>query len=433
MLFKSKLNVLGMVLSSINAHKIQLMVCVLGLSGFLQIASAACDLNATTANFSSQLAAAAPGQSVCLASGNYGNFAGVQKSSPGITITPQPGAAVTIRLQFRQTTPVAAWLTFDGVTIAGGDISGPANNLTFKNSTFTDKINLWQGANNNGCSNCPAMNNNNIVFDNDVFNMAANLSGANGYEGRLNLLGGGDATDAGITIKNSKFTLGCADGVQVDSGGRGVTIGPNNEFYNITQGTCGPHVDSIQFVGSDSPGPTITGNYFHDNTTGIVGYDDSNNATITNNVVARIQQDAIWLSGFGKQTVAEHNTIINGQMSCGYTHQSNICTAIIRNNIVASFSAAGGSLGPGGSQPSYFDYNLCYSGTCTMGSNPPGAHSLSGTPTYVGGATPSTYSGFALTPGSLGSNAGSDGRDIGINTSDAYKPSQPTSLTASGH
>jgi parallel beta-helix repeat protein len=386
-------------------------------------------LNATTANFNSQITAAAPGQTVCLASGNYGNFAGVQKSSPGVTITAQPGATATIKLQFRQTTPVAAWLIFDGLTIAGGDISGPANNLTFRNSTFIDKVNLWQSARNNGCSSCPAMNNNNIVFDNDMFNMAANPSGANGYEGRVNLLGGNDSTNGGITIKNSKFTSGCADGVQVLSGGRGVTVGPNNEFYNIVQGSCGPHVDSIQFVGSDTPGPVITGNYFHDNTDGIVAYDDANNATITNNVVANVDHDAIWLSGFGNQTLAEHNTILNGQMSCGYTHQSNICTAIIRNNIVASFSAAGGTLGPGGSQPSFFDYNLCYGGACTMGSNPAGAHSLRGTPAYVGGATPVSYSGFALASGSLGTSAGSDGKDIGINTNSASKPTTPTNLT----
>lgn len=41
------------------------------------------------------------------------------------------------------------------------------------------------------------------------------------------------------------------------------------------------------------------------------------------------------------------------------------------------------------------------------------ANSISGTPTYVGGVSPVTISGFALDSGSLGKGAGSDGNDIG--------------------
>ena len=52
-----------------------------------------------------------------------------------------------------------------------------------------------------------------------------------------------------------------------------------------SRGSCGPHVDSFQFVGSSVPGPVITGNFFHDESTGIVGYDNANSATITNNVL----------------------------------------------------------------------------------------------------------------------------------------------------
>jgi len=41
------------------------------------------------------------------------------------------------------------------------------------------------------------------------------------------------------------------------------------------------------------------------------------------------------------------------------------------------------------------------------------AHSLTGTPVFAGGATPTTIAGFALAAGSPGKNAGSDGKDMG--------------------
>src|SRR5262245_56427390 len=55
----------------------------------------ACDINATTGNFSSQVSSANPGQTVCLASGSYGTWSGVNKGSPGVTIKEQSGATAT--------------------------------------------------------------------------------------------------------------------------------------------------------------------------------------------------------------------------------------------------------------------------------------------------------------------------------------------------
>ena len=89
------------------------------------------------------------------------------------------------------------------------------------------------------------MDDNHIVFDNDVFNLASCPSGSClGYEGRISFAYEGP-NPAGVTVKNSTFTSGCADGVQfVGSAGRGVTIGPGNTFTNLLQGSCAPHVDS---------------------------------------------------------------------------------------------------------------------------------------------------------------------------------------------
>lgn len=396
-----------------------LITCFLVVPHF---AFGACDLNATTANFASQLAAATPGQTLCLANGNYGSFSGVTKSSPGVTIAGASGATPTMSISFRQTNPVSAWLIFDGITISGGTISGPAHDLTFKNSTFTDKLTIYPSANNNACSSCAAMNNNNIVFDTDLFNMAANQSGAGGYEGRVQVQLGGP-TPAGITIKNSKFTTGCADGIQLGGigGGYGLTIGPNNEFYNLQQGSCAQHIDSIQLVGAGVPysGPVITGNYFHNNTTGIVNYDYPADAQITNNVFVNISQDAV--SGVSSTTsVVAHNTVIGNTIGCNVTHQGDICHSAIYDNIAPGINLYGTG------KPTVNDYNLCTSGGCV------GTHSLNGTPAYVGGSTPITYAGYALTGTSIGTSAANDGRDMGINvtTSGSGAVTPPTGLSA---
>jgi parallel beta-helix repeat protein len=397
-----------------------LIACFFAMPHF---AFGACDLNATTSNFASQLAAAQPGQTLCLASGNYGKFNGVVKTTPGVTITAASGATPTMSISFLMS-PGAAWLTLDHLTISGGTITGPTNHVTFQNNVWTDKLVIWPKGANNFCSGCPDMSNASIVFDNEMFNLAANQSGSGGYEGRIQLADGGSSPQ-GITIRNSKFTTGCADGIQVSgsNAGYGVTIGPNNEFYNLAQGNCGAHVDSIQFVGTGAIGPVITSNYFHDNTDGIVMYDWRNNAQINNNVFVRIDHHSINAGGLDSNSVVDHNTVIGDNIDCSRSRVNDgtlECYAVFRNNIAANMTAVGG----GTSHPSYSDYNLCTDGSAGC----PGSHSLIGRPTYVGGTNPSTYAGFALASGSLGRNAGSDGKDMGINISTA-SIAAPTNLS----
>ena len=393
----------------------------------------ACDLNATTSNFAAQLSAAQPGQTVCLATGNYGTFAGANKSSPGVTITAQSGATPTMGINFCSSAAVS-WLTLDTITIPGGEICGPTNNVTFQNSHFTAELDIYQsgGVYNNACSSCPAISSSNIVFDNDLNDSASDPNATGTFGGDIVFIKGPNGpTDpsAGITVKNSQFTSGCNDGIDVLGAGHGVTIGPGNVFHGLLQGSCANHVDSIQVSGTDVPGPTITGNYFYNDTTGMTSYDYANDGLINNNVMSGVIQDSLLIAGWDSSSVVEHNTVIGDQIICGQTHEGNNCTAIIRNNITRQFSVGGGTAT--GQTPAYFDYNLCTSGSCDFGNNTAGPHSLSGTPTYVGGSSPTTYAGFALTSGSLGQNAGSDGKDIGINaTSTTGGPSAPTGLVA---
>lgn len=369
------------------------------------VAHAQCDLNATTANFAAQLNAAQAGQSVCLASGNYGDWSGINKA---ITIRAASGATPKMRLAFVSNTANGGW-TLDGVAIAGGDISGPAKNFTLKNGQVTKELSFFPSANNNRCSNCPAMNNNAIVMDNMDFNQADNSGQPVNYEGRLNFVDSG-STPAGITVKNSKFHEGCADGVQFSGGGRGVTIGPNNEFYNLRQSGCSAHVDSIQQVGGDSTGPVIDGNYFHDSTDGAVAYDGKPNGRFTNNVLVKLDGPYVNLA-YGATGIIEHNTV-GGPIVCNSTHDWNSsgqqCKAIVRNNIMTGVTiTTSDQSGTNGAPQCSFNLQ---SGTtaCT------GTGSLKGSPTFVDGANPTTYAGFILAASSLGRGAASDGKDMGI-------------------
>jgi len=387
-----------------------------------------CNLNATTANFATQIAAANPGQTLCLATGNYGTWSGVTKTSPGVTITAAAGATPTITIAFYQpSSPIAAWLILDNLTIPSAQFSGAVNHITVQNSTLTGSTLFYanSGATNNLCSSCPAMNNNVILFNNDLFNSTGDTG-----TGRFDAVLAGP-TPAGVTLTNSTFVGGCDDGINFDTGGYGFTIGPGNVFHDMLQGSCGNHIDPIQFIGSSSPGPVITGNYFYNNTTGIAAYDGANNAQINNNVIVNAVQDGLLVAGLDSSSVVEHNTVIGGDgIICGQTHEGNNCTATFRNNITKNFSVGGGT--SVGQVPVYFDYNLCTAGSCAFGSNSAGAHSLNGTPTYVGGSSPATYAGYALTSTSLGHLAGSDGKDIGTNVSanTGSQPAPPTGLTA---
>ena len=60
-------------------------------------AASACSRNATPSTFASEVSAASAGQTVCLASGNYGTFQGTNKA---ITIRAAAGATPTMRYQF---------------------------------------------------------------------------------------------------------------------------------------------------------------------------------------------------------------------------------------------------------------------------------------------------------------------------------------------
>lgn len=418
---------------------------------FHSFAATTCDINvnaASNANLNSAINTAAPGQTVCLASGDYGTFGGVSKSSPGVTIAAQAGAKPEMAVHFGNQNN-AAWLTFDGVKLHSSLLCGPAHDIKFQNLEMAGQLLVFTGAANNACSDAQAMNNNNIVFDNVNFSLSDDPDGHNiiehSYEGRVQFLDqSANTAPAGFTIKNSMFNEGpgngrCGDLMQFAGGGNGVTIGPGNTFENNGQDACdafwpqsycqsinapypcAPHSDSIQ--GSSLNRVIITGNYFHDLSTGVVNYDGgATNVTVSNNVFQNIEGDNVCVGG-STGLVVEHNTDVTGSFTNCTAHDVPGSTgSIFRNNIVHDDidNAGTGTF-------AVKDYNFCITGTCA------GTHSISSkTPVFSGGTSPNAYSGFALAAGSPGKGAASDGTDMGVSAVSAPTPTNCAGLVGSG-
>ena len=200
-------------------------------------AASAADLNASPSNLSSVYSSAQGGDVIHLASGSYGGFGGGSKSSV-VTLVAASGASATISPNLGSGVNN---LRFDGLVIDGLYSNG-ARNTAFVNSRFTGLARVDTPAN---------VSNANVVFDRDTFDgLSANASS---YEGRLTVRGYNNTAPVGVAITNSHFgNGGCSDGVQIIGDAYGVQVGPGNEFSGIKQGSCAPHVDSIQLYGSSS-------------------------------------------------------------------------------------------------------------------------------------------------------------------------------------
>jgi len=93
-----------------------------------------CDRTATPGTLGAEVDAASAGQVICLASGDYGEWAGTDKA---ITIRSQDGATPTMSLNL---TTGDQGFTLDGLTIDGGRITNGARDLTIRNSAFTSHL-----------------------------------------------------------------------------------------------------------------------------------------------------------------------------------------------------------------------------------------------------------------------------------------------------
>jgi hypothetical protein len=360
--------------------------------------AAAAVLPAAPGNLASVFGSAQPGDIVSLAPGDYGSFSGGQK--PGtVTILAAPGVGATMSLSFTN----ASNIHLEGVTIKGGTIGGSSNNIAVVGSRFTDMTTV----------DASSMANAGILFDKDTFDGINATSSS--YEGRLSVRGNNNGAPVGVAVTNSHFgNGGCSDGVQIVGGANGVQVGPGNEFSGLKQSGCTAHVDSIQLYGSKNT--QIVGNYFHDDDTIIMAPDGGENEVIADNaMVGDGYVPAVQLGSHqGSQFV--HNTVKSIEVTMDHKSGASPSSGgVVRDNVFVNgytnATVAGNCSG------CTVSYNLF-----TSNSNSSGTASLVAAPAFVGGASPASYAGYVLAPGSPGKASASDGTDRGIRFAPAAAP-----------
>jgi hypothetical protein len=305
-----------------------------------------------------------------------------------VTIQAASGASASMGLDMNAATN----LNLQNLTITGGQIGGSSRNITVGHSNFTGLFAIQT-----------TTANANIVFD---ANRHVNLNSPSGaLPARVTVWASG--VPSGVTVENSYFAGGDADGVRPDSDSVQVL---NNEFADLTD-VGGNHTDPIQLYGGTRA--VIRGNYFHNANGNISAYimqaDGGDHNIIEDNVFAAGQGVGYGITLYSDNgSIIEHNTWQQGScdfsIPCGTLNLGNKSGepaskgTIIRDNILA---------GLGGGQGSYTeDHNLFTNATGT------GTGDLKGTPNYTGPLT--SWAGYRLTAGSLGTHAASDGTDIGI-------------------
>jgi hypothetical protein len=344
------------------------------------------DLPATPATLASVFAAAQGGDTILLASGDYGTFEGGVKSGR-VTFRIQPGAAVILSADFNP----AANLTFDGVPLAGLQVRGASRNLVFSNVLFTAQVTFRD-----------ATGPMNVLFDHCTWGA---IDDVGYYEGRLSTVGSVTGP-CGITVQNSKFGPGGnLDGIQTGANGLQIL---NNEFVGLRSGSSGIHTDAIQLYGSQNT--VIRGNYIHDCDSGIMAPDGTDHAIIEHNVIDPGEYPYAIMIGSDLNSVIRHNTLPDGPAAWGMRKGiisigAGSTGTVVQDNVLGEVSLQEGSSA---------------SVNCNLVANaaPIGAADLQGLPTYVGGANPTVYAGFVLAAGSLGKGTASDGADRGIAVGD---------------
>lgn len=338
-----------------------------------------CDRHATDpGTLATELAAATSGQTICLASGDYGTFTGADRANP-VTLAAEPDATVTLNIAFNG----ARNLTVRGMTIGDLDMR-QSQDITFAHNAFTGQAVVHAGA----------IADANLLFDDNTHIDIPTCDGC--FAGRLHIDPEG-AEDTGVTIRDSLFDGSFSDGIRADA--NGIVI-EGNEFRNLVDQDPF-HTDPIQIYGGARI--TIRGNFFHDNSVAahIGGWDGNDHNVVEDNVFVGgpTNGEAIAMSS-DVGSVIRHNTLVQGQCNYGWhcgivlidhkTGDAPSTGTVVQDNILSEITdtdATGTTL----------DHNLMTDDE---------------TPVYAG--PPTTYDGYRLAAGSPGVGAASDGSNVGI-------------------
>lgn len=381
-----------------RCHLGVLLAATIAAIATLPAAASAATLSATPSSLASVFSSAQAGDTILLGSGSYGTFRGAMK--PGrVTIAEAAGATASMRLEFNP----ASNITVDGLDITGAYIAGgTTRNITVRNSVFNgSRVHLDGGS---------LVNSGVVLQGNRHVNV--NVCSAC-LDARVHITNR-TGQPSGITVRDSLFQGGSADGIQ--NGGNGVQV-LSNTFRDLSQtGADGAHTDSIQLYGSRAT--VIRGNFFYNVDMGNPGaYDRAEAEIFEDNVVvsSRYPYAGVLMSDSG--SVVRHNLFVQRSVSgspcdynlpCGVVMMGNkpadprSTGTVFKDNILAELSI-------NGETPAFAenDFNMY---TARKGA---GANSTLGQPIFVGGAAPTTYEGFRLAAGSPGKGTASDGLDRG--------------------
>lgn len=205
----------------------------------------------------------------------------------------------------------------------------------------------------------------------------------------------------------------------------------NNEIKNFDNGIMHKHSNALEDTDL-----IVRNNYIHSCGVGIRSV--SNYATIENNLIVDCGILFGDDGGIGDGWVGadyntiRHNTLYNGSITLRYETRAedpnkgclhnvikdNIimkrCDWHPYNNIDADIQSDYSLFQSG---DTVIENRVSYTLNAWQSHNNSDAKSLSGTPTFVGGANPSYISGFALSDESKGKNEASDGKDMGADIS----------------
>ena len=404
-----------------------------------------CDISATTSNFAAQIASAATGKVVCLASGDYSSFAGTSKTAPGITITSAPGATVTFNSGMTLNLSTVQNFTLDGtgaggtMTVSGqldletsGDaLLNKALNLTFQNLTFAAGADVLIS----GPENSNITLNRNVFIDSNHSCASGSQSGLS--EILLNYATATTTTPSGLTVENSVFV---ASTDLWNPGGAMQTAAPISTLNNVFTGYlahAGPgctHIDTEQAF-SGVPGfssvGTFAGNLCFDDFGCLMAFDGISLTSITDNVCFNMEQACAIMYADTPGSTVDHNVQLAGGADPGLCNTMNQPNAAPVACTVGNVFENGTKSGYPSSSVETLTNNVSSAGpslTVAVATNShnlyPGASSpnISGTPTFAAGAQPTTWAGFGLTAGSTGHAAGLVGLDVGIRLSAGGPP-----------
>lgn len=410
--------------------------------------------NATVSSSSaltSAISAASAGQTICLNTADYGTWTGASKA---LTLKAASGQSPTIKLDVESGggSDSTHRLVLDGMAnVKASGISGTTAHFQIKNSTFTEPESLGIDGS-DGATDI-------IVGPNDHFDFDFTTTDENGPNSKLEIDNPtGTITSPAVLVENSTFTNSDLDGIDIggDNGGTGSSgvVIVNNVISQI----CQSGVNHTDYVQVDAASPGYTNSLFAGNlvlggagcgTQAITSFDAGTcDVTYTDNVIdVQGYSDGIVLQGDGNCSSTQisngfhgsdvtHNTLIfyptgstgnlchdtgDGGRGCGQVKLDTKPAdppgnhTRIFNNVVTYVDANTSDLDP--TNPYTEGYNLCKT-ACDGGT---GAHDIHGVGTLVGGSTSdgdtsgfTSFGDYALTSGSPGYHAASDGLSMGI-------------------